>query len=373
MLRILPLLVLFSVGGWGLKFPSRNAISLDQGDSLRVNEFGTLSCNYIKWKQENINKIEWYLGYSGVNTKLFTYHFDNQHKELANLPSAYFSVYESGSGENEVRLKLLDDRSETVNICCKVEAIRDSGYGSIRKVDKEKCVPMPVITGPPPEPVVRLSIPRTTVQAEALVDFICQVEYIKPVTIKVFANRDPVAEKRDTDRFMSNFTASDELFRQGVPDTFSLRCVIYDDGTEIGRSESLTITKDRSFVSRFDDQEQQDMYNKQPRKGKNYADPQAHRSHGDVPCHSYIVVTDFSSSYNKKTEIVGELVNEVRSAFPTIQQRGDTYTLTEDPVQVLNVLGYNGHRVVAMAFDQREGRMSWTLERAYFEFHRNEL
>ncbi|XP_023347222.1 uncharacterized protein LOC111716042 isoform X1 [Eurytemora carolleeae] len=105
----------------------------------------SLSCNFIKYKQETISKVEWSISYSSVSTNFFVSHYENGQKDVPTSP--YFTVEGASSGEKVVRMMVNDDRSKQVNICCKVEAVRDSGYGMLKKVDSEKCSQVGVIPG----------------------------------------------------------------------------------------------------------------------------------------------------------------------------------------------------------------------------------
>ena len=45
---------------------------------------------------------------------------------------------------------------------------------------------------------------------------------------------------------------------------------------------------------------------------------------------------------------------------------------SEDALTILNILGYHGFHVVGVG-NSMDNRMVWTLERKYFEFHKDEL
>ena len=45
---------------------------------------------------------------------------------------------------------------------------------------------------------------------------------------------------------------------------------------------------------------------------------------------------------------------------------------SEDAVAVLNILGYHGYKVVGVG-NSMDNRMVWTLERKFYEFHKDEL
>ena len=61
--------------------------------------------------------------------------------------SAFIEVDEHNSNEKAVNMKLLDGQEEEVSICCQVNVLKDSGYGSTKPLRKEKCKNMKVIEG----------------------------------------------------------------------------------------------------------------------------------------------------------------------------------------------------------------------------------
>jgi len=100
-------------------------------------------------------------------------------------------------------------------------------------------------------------------------------------------------------------------------------------------------------------------------------DPVQHRDHQKgIPCHSYIVV---ESRFNQGTvirgQLSGEVLEDIASPTKTAEDRLET---SEDVVAILNVLGYHGYHVVGVG-NSMDNRMVWTLERKYFEFHKDEL
>ena len=54
---------------------------------------------------------------------------------------------EETSQEKTVNLRILDTREQEVSICCEVKVLRDSGYGSMKPVRKEKCRDIKVLPG----------------------------------------------------------------------------------------------------------------------------------------------------------------------------------------------------------------------------------
>ena len=55
-------------------------------------------------------------------------------------------VDEDNSEEQRVNMRILDDQEEEVSICCEVKVLRDSGYGSMKPLRKEKCTDIKVMS-----------------------------------------------------------------------------------------------------------------------------------------------------------------------------------------------------------------------------------
>jgi len=355
-----------------VKFPRENGITI-AGDSFRVGEFSSAACNFIKFKQEDIHKIEWSIGYDGVSLPAFTVFYETANKETGQ--SEYFSVDENSSGEKVVRLRLNDDRGDEITICCKVESIRDSGYGMIKKYNKEKCTAVPVESERIPQAKVSLNVHKDLVRLGEEVRFTCDLDQVRDSNLNfiILVNNKQVETKsiyRSEDKQISSrFTITEDVFYEGQGEKFFIVCILKKGDFELTR-DSVTIKRDRSsqqvYPSHSSHSSQGIIQN--PRSAKAFlADPQSHRDHGNVPCHSYVIIEEGST---QGTVIKGELPNEIQKNIHAYGSSDSRYETSEDVVNVLNILGYNGYRVVGMG-NNLLNRQTWTLERPYFEFHPN--
>jgi len=355
-----------------VKFPRENGITI-AGDSFRVGEFSSAACNFIKFKQEDIHKIEWSIGYDGVSLPAFTVFYETANKETGQ--SEYFSVDENSSGEKVVRLRLNDDRGDEITICCKVESIRDSGYGMIKKYNKEKCTAVPVESERIPQAKVSLNVHKDLVRLGEEVRFTCDLDQVRDSNLNfiILVNNKQVETKsiyRSEDKQISSrFTITEDVFYEGQGEKFFIVCILKKGDFELTR-DSVTIKRDRSsqqvYPSHSSHSSQGIIQN--PRSAKAFlADPQSHRDHGNDPCHSYVIIEEGST---QGTVIKGELPNEIQKNIHAYGSSDSRYETSEDVVNVLNILGYNGYRVVGMG-NNLLNRQTWTLERPYFEFHPN--
>lgn len=351
-----------------VKFPRENGITIT-GDSFRVGEFTSASCNFIKFKQENINKIEWSISYEGVSTNAFTSYYENANKEV--IESQYFTVDEHSSGEKVVRIRLNDDREDEITICCKVESIRDSGYGMIKAHHKEKCTAVPVESENIPQAKVALTVTQELVRLGEQLRYTCDVDQIRDSNLNfvILVNSNQMDSKsiyRQSDKQLTNsLTISEDIFYQGQGEKFDIVCILKKGDFEISR-DTVTIKRDRSSHQVFPTHTSPANI-QTPRKGRFYADPQSHRDHGNVPCHSYVIIEEGST---QGTLIRGELPIDIQGSIKAYASFESRYETPEDVVNVLNILGYNGYRVVGMG-NNLLNRLTWTLERPYFEFHPN--
>merc|ERR1712107_581702 len=99
----------------------------------------------------------------------------------------------------------------------------------------------------------------------------------------------------------------------------------------------------------------------QPRRAKFYADPEFHGNHGKVPCHSYIILEEHAQG----SVIKGNFPNNIQEYIQNLRTYDNRLETDMDAVQVLNILGFNGYRVVGTA-NNMSNRLTWTLERGYF-------
>jgi len=350
-----------------VKFPSKNGITVDDG-ALKVGEFSSLSCNFIKWRQERISKVVWSISYKGVSSNVFTSFYETGNKESPS--SRYFKVDPNSSGEKVIRMMLKDDRESDVNICCKVESVRDSGYGMLKRSDKEKCVAIPVLSGDT-KTRIELEIGTEPVRVGQQVNYACKVKDGRSVDLAVSINGDEIHKtNRGESILQSNFTVLEQHFNQVSGNTGSHRRQDSEDHLTVecvARRGRVVLAKERIDVKR-DNRYQHTTVNpqlsQQARKGRFYADPKFHSSHGDIPCHSYILLESYDG---QGTQIKGDLPISIQGYISDLRLSGNSYQTAEDPIQVLNTLGYNGYRVVGFA--AQNPRMSWTLEREYYEFH----
>lgn len=354
-----------------VKFPSTNGITVS-GGMFRVGEQSKLDCNFIKWKQETISKVEWSLGYSGVSTNFFTYSSSGQ-KEINNN-SPYFTVDQYSSAERTTGLMLRDDRETEVTVCCRVEAVRDSGYGDLKMVDNQKCSSFPVISGAT-VPELRLTVRDNHLRIGETLHYSCQVDNGGTADIVVSINGDEINRERYNNHLNSSTSVLNDHFNQNR-DSLSLECSARNGDTVLVQKTQEIRRKVTPVYPQHTTQRTQ-----MARSARFFSEPQAHVSHGNVPCHSYILVEEGSTEVSivgwltQGSVIKGELpadIQEFIAEHMNLRKIGNRYETTEEAVQVLNVLGYNGFSVVGMGTNILN-RLTWTLERKYFEFHRNEL
>eukprot|EP00088_Acartia_fossae_P041603 TRINITY_DN4350_c0_g1_i1.p1 TRINITY_DN4350_c0_g1~~TRINITY_DN4350_c0_g1_i1.p1 ORF type:complete len:368 (-),score=49.25 TRINITY_DN4350_c0_g1_i1:373-1476(-) len=343
----------------GVKFPRQNGVTIS-GDAFRVGEYVSASCNFIKFKQENIHKVEWSINYDQVSTNAFTSFFQNGNKE--SVPSSYFTVDEHSSGEKVVRIRLNDDREDEITICCKVESVRDSGYGMLKRFNKEKCSSVPVQSERRVQANVTMSVDHDLKRVGEPITFTCEVDQIRDddLSLAVFINSLQVETKQlkryQDRRLQSSFTITEDVFYEGQGEKFHMDCVLMQGDYEIAR-DTTAVKRDRS--SAINPSYLQDPV--QARKGRVHAGPSSPGDLLDVPYHSYLILEEAST---QGTVVKGDLPIDIQDSIRAIRSLDSRFESSEDVVKVLNILGYNGYRVVGMG-NNMLNRQTWTLERAF--------
>jgi len=95
------------------------------------------------------------------------------------------------------------------------------------------------------------------------------------------------------------------------------------------------------------------------------AEHQSH--HRGVACHSYLLLQGRLDSARSVLQgsITGSVLEDITNPSKTAPHR---YEAEMDPISLLNVLGFHGHRVVAVTTTS-DNYMVWTLERRNYEMH----
>ena len=112
---------------------------------LSTSQHTELSCDYLKWKQEELVSLNWAVQYPGVKTDFLQFSFDGGKR----TPSNDILGVDLGSVDEKTVSVLVSDtfNEDRLTICCEVIFLRDSGYGSMAKKVKEKCSSFSVSRG----------------------------------------------------------------------------------------------------------------------------------------------------------------------------------------------------------------------------------
>eukprot|EP00092_Neocalanus_flemingeri_P033114 GFUD01036009.1.p1 GENE.GFUD01036009.1~~GFUD01036009.1.p1 ORF type:complete len:373 (-),score=93.53 GFUD01036009.1:234-1352(-) len=343
---------------------------------LHVGRTTELTCDYLKWKQEQLYSVTWSVKYPGVKSNFFEYQADGS-KDAPS--SAFIQVDEDSSQEQVVNMMILDGQEEQVSICCEVKVLRDSGYGSMKPLRKEKCTDIKVIAGGKP---LEVDIWSSHNQAEVgdTMDLVCKAKEAQnpEPEFAIRVNGEEIIGEIINNRLEARVSVNEEHFNPTrrsigyrpqnsfVSNTILVEC-LGKFGQHVAANSSMTIKRGSKPARLTGGSGGQQV----DRKAKHLNHPDQHREHQKgVPCHSYIIV---ESSFNKGAVIRGQVSEEVLEDIPlptkTAAERLET---SEDVVAVLNILGYHGYKVVGVG-NSMDNRMVWTLERRYYEFHKDEL
>jgi len=344
-------------------------VNLKSG-ALQVGQTTELTCDYLKWKQEQLYSVTWSIKYPGVKTNFFEYQADGSKSTHS---SSYVEVDEDSSEEQRVNMRILDDQEEEVSICCEVKVLRDSGYGSMKPLRKEKCTDIKVMSSGVNNLEVDIRSSQDQAQVGDTLNLVCQVkeeQETKPELV-IRVNGEEIPGVKRNNRLEARLTVSEEHFNptrrsigyrpQGsiLSNTLLVECLgMY--GLHTAANSSITIRRQNTLQTSSGQVE---------RNSRTFwNEPGQHRDH--PPCHNYILVeTSFNQGTVIRGQLSGEVMEDITDPTKTAEDRLETSVAT---VAILNILGYHGYRVVGVG-NSMDNRMVWTLERRYFEFHKDEL
>jgi len=348
-------------------------VSLKSG-GLHVGRTTELTCEYLKWKQEQLYSVTWSIKYPGVKTNFFEYQADGSKSSPS---SSFVQVDEGSSEEQRVNVRILDDQEEEVAICCEVKVLRDSGYGSMKPLKKEKCTDIKVLSEGGNNLEVDIQSSHDQVEVGENMDLVCKAkeEHSPEPEFVIRVNGEEIRGVKRNNRLEARLAVSEEHFNptrrsigyrpQGnlISNTILVEC-LGKFGQHVAANSSMTIRRGSKS-----DHDQVPKHSRDPRTFWN--EPGQHSDHQKgVPCHSYILVESrFNQGAVIRGQLSGEVLENIRSPTKTAEDRLET---SEDAVAVLNILGYHGYKVVGVG-NSMDNRMVWTLERKYFEIHKDEL
>eukprot|EP00091_Calanus_sinicus_P021325 TRINITY_DN6253_c0_g1_i1.p1 TRINITY_DN6253_c0_g1~~TRINITY_DN6253_c0_g1_i1.p1 ORF type:complete len:375 (+),score=59.41 TRINITY_DN6253_c0_g1_i1:222-1346(+) len=352
-------------------------VNLKSG-ALHVGRTTELTCDYLKWKQEQLYSVTWSIKYPGVKTNFFEYQADGS----KSTPSSTFVQVDEGSSEEQrVNIRILDAQEEEVSICCEVKVLRDSGYGSMKPLRKEKCTDIKVLAG---GDQLKVDIWSSHNKAEVgdTMDLVCKAKETPDPEPEyaIRVNGEEIIGVKRNNRLEARVSVNEDHFNptrrsigyrpQGsfISNAILVEC-LGKFGQHIAANSSMTITRGSKQSTNMPLQAGRGEVQRNSRTFFN--DPVQHRDHKKgIPCHSYVIV---ESSFNQgsviRGQISGEVLEDITSPTKTADDRLET---SEDVVAILNILGYHGYQVVGVG-NSMDNRMVWTLERKYFEFHQDEL
>jgi len=348
-----------------IKF-SAEGVSVPDG-VLRVDEATELGCKYIMWRQESLASVTWSIQYSGVKTDFFVYKpFNKEVKPGMSM----LSVDATNSEDKMVNLRLTDGQEDEVVICCDVKVLRDDGYGSMTTKHKEKCsAPIRVEDqSRSRHGLVSISadVPESGSVGET-VPLVCNARNIDLYhSLRLMVNGRTLREIRDNTvqyslpLHQTHFTSSSSRYGQ---EEAVVSCLVKDQ-------RGLTIANDTRIIRKEESERVAPMQTfDQPRFG-NSRDGRDFPTAGGQPSgiarHSYLILEE---TYSGGSRLLGRIVDSVIEGIPNPSRTADNVLETSlTPIELLDVLGFSGHRVVGVS--SKNNKMVWTLERENVDFRR---
>jgi len=350
-----------------IKF-SAEGVSVPDG-VLRVDEPTELGCKYIMWRQESLASVTWSIKYSGVKTDFFVYKpFNKEVKPGMSM----LSVDATNSEDKMVNMRLTDGGEDEVVICCDVKVLRDDGYGSMTTKHKEKCsAPIRVEDqSRSRHNLVSISadVPETGSVGET-VPIVCNARNLDLYhTLRLMVNGRTLQERREqTVQYslplhQTHFTRSSGRYGQ---EEAVVSCLVKDQrGLTIANDTRLIRKEESERLAPMQSWDQARMGNS--RDGRDFHTAQPGDQSTAAPHHSYLILEE---TYNGGSRLLGRISGRVLEGIPSPSRTGDNIVETSlAPVEVLDVLGFSGYRVVGVA--PHNNKMAWTLERQHSELRR---
>jgi len=347
-----------------IKF-SAEGVSVPDG-VLRVDEATELGCKYIMWRQETLASVTWSIQYSGVKTDFFVYRpFNKEVKPGMSM----LSVDATNSEDKMVNLRLTDGQEDEVVICCDVKVLRDDGYGSMTTKQKEKCsAPIRVEDqSRSRHNLVSISadVPESGSVGET-VPIVCNARNVDIYhSLRLMVNGRTLREEmRDhTVQYslplhQTHFISSSSGYGQ---EEAVVSCLVRDQRGLTIANDTRTIRKEESErLAPIQSWDQPRFGNS--RGGRDFPTTQSGGQPSGIARHSYLILEE---TYSGGSRLLGRIVDSVIEGIPNPSRPADNVLETSlTPVELLDVLGYSGHRVVGVS--SKNNKMVWTLERENF-------
>jgi len=326
-----------------------------------VDEPTELGCKYIMWRQESLASVTWSIQYSGVKTDFFVYKpFNKEVKPGMSM----LSVDAANSEDKTVNLRLTDGQEDEVVICCDVKVLRDDGYGSMTTKQKEKCsAPIRVEDQSRSRRLISISaeVPESGNVGQT-VPIVCNARNLELYhVLKLMVNGRTLKEIREhTLQFslplqQTHFTSGS---RYGQEEAV-VSCLVKDNrGSTIANATRIIRKEEPERLAPMQSWDQ-------PRSGisrDGRGFPTTSQSGGQfsgAARHSYLILEE---TYTGGSRLLGRVVDSVIEGIPNPSRTAPNVLETSlTPVELLDVLGFSGHRVVGVS--SKNNKMVWTLER----------
>merc|ERR1719259_52145 len=400
---------------WGLRF-AHIPITVDT-EILIVGQPSKLTCDYVKFRFETVREIKWFAGYNGMKMKMFSHNIGTGEKE----GSAISFIETEKATDTSLTVTLTEFREPQMTIGCEIQVLRDSG-GTVRHSKKYKEQVVSVADVQNHQLVVKMgatsdnspaSMRKATLGRSLTTS--CISRGTNPVaSLTMTMNGEDISDKRGGRMDAEVFSDSRGLAKGvtayldtvAADDFDSSNLIVVECSAKINdhflAKKKLVLRKDEGFETRpmrtqksSRDWMHAPQQTPMARQGLNsevigstlleMLDPGRH-VHPGIPYDFYsgyiVVVADHLASGQRvgryraplpSTTLIGQLPHRVASALSR-EQRGrfeetdeeHTLKMKIPPVDVLNILGNLGYRVIGTSSPEAK-QMVWTLELKDFE------
>jgi len=339
-------------------------VSSDSG-SLSTVDHTEVKCDYVRWKQEEFYSIKWSVQYPGVETSILQLWNDGRKSFPSN---GIIDVDQDSVDEKKARIKVSSAFAEDdLNVCCEINVLHDDGYGSIGARKKSDCSPFHVERGQSPRhqdvpPELSLWTSHNMAVPGDQLEIHCSSREphsspSPPADFNIKVNGRRVTGQRSAGRLEARLALTGDHFssarrRSGRRDWEDLS------------SDAVTVECEASVrgqvvanINKTIQRTQSAYPDLSPRMDLS----RAPRVPGNTGSRHILVETKHTSG----SVIIGVVPADVMESISPVRTHSRTrMEISDEPVEILDFLGTDGYKVVAMA-NTPDNRIVWTLAKTY--------
>ena len=311
MFLIFAVLCTITLPTWGLRFTSE-PVTVDS-KVLMVGRPARLTCNFVKYRTENVREIKWFVAYTGFRSEIFRYIISTGQKKGSAYP--FIKTDAATVTEKELTITLQDFRAKNMTFACEVESMNDNGYGKLKHnkkvgesviqvVDNEnheltiKTDPSTGLSAAPGKPVSLTCVSRgadPSPQLSLMFNGQNLTEMYSAQVVEINAGSPKDTAIKGTLRY-----PTEDMFDNNE---LLVKCVAHFGDAIVDKKE-ITLRKSLAGSGGYDDQNSWNSYSRSPVSSRRH-DTGSSNSWDSSSSSSSSSREDFGSSYDREDEGYG--------------------------------------------------------------------